>query len=126
MTDDLAFASAAELAALIARRVVSPVEVVEGVLARIEKSQPTLNAFITLCAEEARAAAREAEAAIMRGAAVGRRRGGGGCRARADRHRHRWRRVEPHPGRLLRDCRIQADAGAGAARSDAGRVRQPV
>src|SRR6266852_298578 len=71
MTDDLAFASAAELAALIARRAVSPVEVVEGVLARIEKTQPTLNAFITLCAEEARAAAREAEAAIMRSAAFG-------------------------------------------------------
>src|SRR5216683_312937 len=58
MTDDLAFASAAELAALIARRAVSPVEVVEGVLARIEKTQPVLNAFITVCAEEARAAAR--------------------------------------------------------------------
>src|SRR5216683_2173484 len=71
MTDDLAYASAAGLAALVARRAVSPVEVVEGVLARIEKSQPTLNAFITLCAEEARAAAREAEPAIMRGAAFG-------------------------------------------------------
>src|SRR5260370_41387 len=36
MTDDLAFVSAAELAALIARRAGSPVEVVEGVLVRIE------------------------------------------------------------------------------------------
>jgi aspartyl-tRNA(Asn)/glutamyl-tRNA(Gln) amidotransferase subunit A len=71
MTDDLAFTSAAELAALIARRVVSPVEVVEGVLARIEKTQSTLNAFITVCGEEARGAAREAEAAVMRGAALG-------------------------------------------------------
>jgi aspartyl-tRNA(Asn)/glutamyl-tRNA(Gln) amidotransferase subunit A len=71
MSDDLAYASAAELAALIARRAVSPVEVVEGVLARIEKTQPSLNAFITVAAEEARAAAREAEAAIMRGAALG-------------------------------------------------------
>src|SRR5437660_9228235 len=71
MTDDLAFTSAAELAALIARRAVSPVEVVEGVLARIEKTQPVLNAFITVCAEEARAAARAAEAAIMRGAPLG-------------------------------------------------------
>src|SRR5712671_3347953 len=71
MTDDLAFASATELAALIARRAVSPVEVVEGVLARIEKSRASLNAFITVCGEEARAAAREAEAAIMRGTAFG-------------------------------------------------------
>src|SRR4029077_20321023 len=71
MSDDLAYASAAELAALIARRAVSPVEVVEGVLARIEATQPTLNAFITVAAEEARAAAREAEAGVMRGAALG-------------------------------------------------------
>src|SRR6266581_5356576 len=71
MTDDLAFTSAAELAALIARRAVSPVEVVEGVLARIEKSRASLNAFITVCGEEALAAAREAEEAIMRGAAFG-------------------------------------------------------
>ncbi len=71
MTDDLAFASAAELAALVARRAVSPVETVELVLARIEKSQPTLNAFITVCAEEARGAARAAEAAVMRGEALG-------------------------------------------------------
>src|SRR5437762_14344543 len=71
MTDDLAYTSAAQLAVLIARRAVSPVEVVEGVLARIEKTQPVLNAFITVCAEEARAAAREAEAAIMRGAPLG-------------------------------------------------------
>src|SRR5713226_8754738 len=71
MTDDLAYASATELAALIARRAVSPVEVANGLLARIEKTQPVLNAFITVCAEEARAAARAAEAAIMRGAAFG-------------------------------------------------------
>src|SRR5882762_7631053 len=71
MTDELAFTSAAELAALIARRAMSPVEVVEGVLARIAKTQPVLNAFITVCAEEARAAARGAEAAIMRGAPLG-------------------------------------------------------
>jgi len=67
MTGDLAYTSAAELAALIARRAVSPVEIVDAVLRRIEKTQPTLNAFITVCAEEARAAAKEAEAAVMRG-----------------------------------------------------------
>ena len=71
MTDDLAFTSAAELAALIARRAVSPVEVVEGVLARIAKTQPVLNAFITVCAKEAGAAAREAEARVMQGVPLG-------------------------------------------------------
>jgi aspartyl-tRNA(Asn)/glutamyl-tRNA(Gln) amidotransferase subunit A len=64
---NLAFTSAAELARLIAGREVSPVEVVDGVLDRIERAQPVLNAFITVCAEEARAAAQAAEAAVMRG-----------------------------------------------------------
>ncbi len=68
---DIAFASAAELAALIARRWVSPVEVVDGALARIEAAQPALNAFITVCADEARAASRAAEVAVMRGDQLG-------------------------------------------------------
>ena len=71
MTDDLAYTSAAELAAMISRRAVSPVEIVDLVLARIEKTQPTVNAFITVCAEEARADAKAAEAAVMRGDSLG-------------------------------------------------------
>jgi aspartyl-tRNA(Asn)/glutamyl-tRNA(Gln) amidotransferase subunit A len=71
VTDDLAFLSAAELAALVARRAVSPVALVKGALARIEATQPTLNAFITVCAEEARAEAQAAEAAVMRGDPLG-------------------------------------------------------
>ncbi|MBV8334736.1 MAG: amidase, partial [Alphaproteobacteria bacterium] len=68
---DLAFTSAAELARMIARRGVSPVELVDLVLDRVERSQPVLNAFITVAAEPARAAARAAEAAVMRGEALG-------------------------------------------------------
>src|SRR5438309_7092736 len=71
MTEDIAYTSAAELAALIAQRVVSPVEVVDVVLDRIDKMQPTINAFITVCADEARAAAKAAEAAVMRGDTLG-------------------------------------------------------
>src|SRR6266403_2738747 len=71
MTDDLAYTSATELTALIARRAVSPVEAVDAVLERIERAQPALNAFITVCGEEARAAAKAAEAAAMRGETLG-------------------------------------------------------
>ncbi|HEX3952717.1 MAG TPA: amidase [Stellaceae bacterium] len=71
MSDDLAYTSAAELAAMIAQRAVSPVEIMESVLHRIERSQPTLNALITVCAEDALAAAHAAEAAVMGGEALG-------------------------------------------------------
>lgn len=64
---DLAFTSAAELARLLRRRELSPVALVEHVLARIERLDPRFNAFITLCREEARAAAREAERALASG-----------------------------------------------------------
>jgi aspartyl-tRNA(Asn)/glutamyl-tRNA(Gln) amidotransferase subunit A len=64
---EFAFASAAQLADLIAKKGISPVDLVEAALDRIEKSQPSLNAFITVCADEARAAAWEAEAAVMLG-----------------------------------------------------------
>jgi len=59
------------LARLIRDKQVSPVAVVEAVLARIEALQPTVNAFITVTAEEARAAARRAEAAVMGGERLG-------------------------------------------------------
>ncbi|HXO03608.1 MAG TPA: amidase, partial [Stellaceae bacterium] len=68
---EFAFTSAASLAELIAQKGISPVELVDAALDRIEKSQPTLNAFITVCAEEARAAAREAEATVMLGDPLG-------------------------------------------------------
>jgi aspartyl-tRNA(Asn)/glutamyl-tRNA(Gln) amidotransferase subunit A len=68
---DLAFTPATELARLIARRALSPVELVDMVLVRIERAQPTLNPFITVTAEPARAAARAAEAALMQGDALG-------------------------------------------------------
>src|SRR5580692_5952021 len=68
---ELAFASAVHLADLVAKKDVSPVELIDAAIERIERSQPTLNAFITVCAEEARAAAWEAEAAVMLGDPLG-------------------------------------------------------
>src|SRR5579872_1960564 len=49
----------------------SPVELVDAHLARIEKLNPKLNAFIQIDAEGARQQARTAEIAVMRGEALG-------------------------------------------------------
>ncbi len=65
--DDLCFLSIAELASLMRARTVSPVEVTEAHLARIERLNPTLNAFVTVMAAEARDAARRAEAELAAG-----------------------------------------------------------
>ena len=64
---DLAFAGIAELAPRIAAGEVSPVALTEAALARIEARDPALNAFMTVTAERALAAARTAEAEIAEG-----------------------------------------------------------
>ncbi len=71
MSDDLVYTPATVLAERIRRRRLSPVDLVDAVLARIEALQPTLNAFVTVTREEARGAALEADAALRRGDAVG-------------------------------------------------------
>lgn len=63
--------SATELAGLIAQRKVSPVEVTNSVLDRIAEVNPKLNAFVALDADGARAQAKAAEAAVMRGDTLG-------------------------------------------------------
>ena len=65
------FLTIAEAAALIGKRELSPVELVESRLNRIESLDPTLHCFIRLMDEEARAAARTAEAEIMAGRSRG-------------------------------------------------------
>src|ERR1700744_3137630 len=70
MTDKITRMDATRLAELIARKELSPVEIVEAHLDRIDAVNPKLNAIVTL-ADGARAAARQAEAAIMAGETVG-------------------------------------------------------
>src|SRR5687767_11107266 len=60
----------ARLAELIRNRKLSPVEVVEAHLRRIEEINPQLNAIVTL-ASDVIDKARETEAAVMRGDAPG-------------------------------------------------------
>jgi amidase len=70
--DEGCFAQASELVSLYRRRKVSPLEVVRAVLGRIEKVNPTLNAYCTVATEQAVAAARRATAALgKKGAKLG-------------------------------------------------------
>jgi aspartyl-tRNA(Asn)/glutamyl-tRNA(Gln) amidotransferase subunit A len=59
--------SAGQLSRLIQSREVSPVEVVDAHLSRIQSTDQVLNSFITLLPEPARAAARRAESEISAG-----------------------------------------------------------
>jgi len=63
--------SAAKLAARIRRKEISPVEAVDSAIARIEAHNPKINALIIFGYEDARKAAKAAEAAIMRGDKIG-------------------------------------------------------
>ncbi len=56
-----------ELAPRLRRKEISPVELTRACLGRIEKLNPTLNAFITVSTESALAEARTAEKEILRG-----------------------------------------------------------
>jgi aspartyl-tRNA(Asn)/glutamyl-tRNA(Gln) amidotransferase subunit A len=68
---ELAWMPAVELAALIREKKVSPVESTEAVLSQIEACEPRVNAFVHRVPEQARAAARRAEQAVMSGEALG-------------------------------------------------------
>ena len=67
MSDDFAYMTALDLRRLIRTRQVSPVAIVESALRRLEALQPVLNPFVTVTAELALEAARNAEAAVMAG-----------------------------------------------------------
>jgi aspartyl-tRNA(Asn)/glutamyl-tRNA(Gln) amidotransferase subunit A len=64
--DKLEFANIEVLSALLAKKKVSPVELTQLYLSRIEQLNPTLNAFITVAAESALAEARAAEGELLR------------------------------------------------------------
>ena len=65
------FGTIAEITAGIRSKRVSPVEVVELHLKRIEALQPKLNAFVHLAIEDAHEQARAAESLVLRGAQLG-------------------------------------------------------
>src|SRR5437762_384228 len=67
MSDEIAYATIRELGTRYRRRELSPVEVTRALLARIEKLDTALRAFVTLTTDRALAEARAAEEALRRG-----------------------------------------------------------
>lgn len=63
--------SALEARRLIGTRELSPVELLESCIDRIEAVNPTVNAIVATCYERAREEARSAERAVMRGEPLG-------------------------------------------------------
>jgi Asp-tRNA(Asn)/Glu-tRNA(Gln) amidotransferase A subunit family amidase len=68
---DLTYLSAVAMAALIREKKISSTELVDAHLARIDKLNTKLNAFVEVDAEGARQQAREADAALVHGVALG-------------------------------------------------------
>jgi aspartyl-tRNA(Asn)/glutamyl-tRNA(Gln) amidotransferase subunit A len=71
LDEELAFAPAAELRDLIASHAISPVELTDLYLSRIQRIDGRLNSYLTIAAESARESAQIAEAAVMRGRTLG-------------------------------------------------------
>src|SRR3954467_4804155 len=70
-TRDLTFLSACEMAGLIRSRKLSPVELVQAHLKRIETVNPKINAYVQVDAERALAAGRHAEKAVLENKTLG-------------------------------------------------------
>ncbi len=66
LESDLAFSSIIELSSLIGKREISVTELVITYLERIERLQPKLNAYITVCREEALASAKIIDSTLMK------------------------------------------------------------
>lgn len=71
MVTDFAYMTALEIRHLVSTKQASAVEVVRAALDRLDYLEPTLNAFVTRTPELALEAAREADAEVMKGAALG-------------------------------------------------------
>ena len=68
---EIGYMSAVDVAAAIREKRLSPVEVVDAILSRIEEVNPRVNAYCTIVEESARKRAREAESAVIKGAELG-------------------------------------------------------
>jgi amidase len=70
-TTELCFTPATELAGMIRGKKISPLELTQAVLDRIETLNPKINAYCTLVPESALQTAREAEGKVLKGEMLG-------------------------------------------------------
>jgi len=70
-SSEIIFKSVTELAPLVKARKLSPVEIVQAFLDRIESVNPKVNAFITVTGEQAIQEAKRAEREIVAGRYLG-------------------------------------------------------
>lgn len=66
-TLEICYMGAGDLSKLVQSKEISPVEIIEAHLTRIDATEPVLNSFITLLADQARKSARQAEKDIQAG-----------------------------------------------------------
>ena len=71
MTEALHWLPAWQLEAMVVKREISPVELTEHFLDRLDRLEPTLHSMITVADDHAREAARVAEDAVMRDEELG-------------------------------------------------------
>ena len=67
----IVYKSVTELSQLIESRQISPVEIAQAYLSRIEELDFKFNSYLTVCRQEVLEQAREAEAAITKGEYLG-------------------------------------------------------
>ena len=68
---EICYMPAVEMAEAVKTKRLSPVEIMDAVLQRIERLNPEVNAYCTLVSEDARKQAREAEIKVMKGEELG-------------------------------------------------------
>lgn len=71
LADELSYMGVGDVAARVRRRELSPVEVVDACIERVEQRNPSINALVYFGFDDARRAARDAERALASGAALG-------------------------------------------------------
>jgi len=63
--NDICFTSATDLARLVKNREISPVEIMDAIISRIEQYNVLINAFSDLCFDNALKAAQKAESDVV-------------------------------------------------------------